>query len=56
MLILTPRPGESHIIADDIEVTLLSANGDKVKIGMDAPEGVTTLRGGVYHQIKEKKA
>ncbi len=55
MLILTPRPGESHIIADDIEVTLLSTNGDKVKIGTDAPEGVTTLSGGCTSRSRRKK-
>jgi carbon storage regulator len=37
MLNLTRRPGETIIIGDDIEVTVLAVNGNQVRIGVNAP-------------------
>lgn len=44
MLILTRKQGESFIIGEDIEITLLEVTGDKVKIAIDAPKEVKILR------------
>lgn len=44
MLVLTRRPNESIIIYDNIVITVLSIEGDKVKIGIAAPKEVPILR------------
>lgn len=44
MLVLTRRSEESIIIGGNIQVTVLSVEGEKVKIGIDAPREVTILR------------
>jgi carbon storage regulator len=44
MLILTRRPGESLLIGDDIEITLINVEGNQVKVGIKAPDDITILR------------
>ena len=48
MLVLTRRPNESIMIGDDVEVSILCVNGDKVKIGIRAPYEVPLLRTEIY--------
>lgn len=44
MLILSRKIGESVIINDTIEVKVIEINGDKIKLGIDAPAEVKVLR------------
>jgi carbon storage regulator len=44
MLIMTRRVGESLRITDDISITIEHAKPSGVKIGVDAPKGVSILR------------
>lgn len=44
MLILTRRIGETIIIGDDIEVTVLAVQGSQVRIGVKAPKDVVVDR------------
>lgn len=44
MLILTRKTGQSFQIGDDIRVTITEISGDKVKIGIDAPQSLRVLR------------
>ena len=53
MLILTRRVGESLKIGDDVSVTVLSVNGNQVRIGIDAPKDVAVHREEIYHRIAE---
>lgn len=55
MLILTRKVGESLLIGDDIEVTVLNVRGNQVKIGVKAPSEVTVHREEIYHRIKQSK-
>ena len=41
MLILTRRVGETLIIGDDVEVTVLGVRGHQVRIGVNAPKQFT---------------
>ena len=52
MLALTRKSGESIIIDGNIEITILDIKGDKVRIGINAPQNVTIHRKEVYNQIK----
>ena len=38
MLVLTRKEGESLFIGDDIKVTVISADSEKVRIGIEAPK------------------
>lgn len=37
MLVLTRKVGESLFIGDDIRVTIVSADNEKVRVGIEAP-------------------
>ncbi len=57
MLALTRKKGESLIIDNNIEFTILEIRGDQVKIGITAPKQVPIYRKEVYVQIEnENKA
>lgn len=45
MLVLTRRSGETILIGDDIEITVLAVDGNQVRVGIEAPEDVKILRG-----------
>ncbi|MDP8078871.1 carbon storage regulator CsrA [Phocoenobacter skyensis] len=53
MLILTRKLGESLLIGDNVEVTVLSVRGNQVKLGINAPKEVSVHREEVYKQINE---
>ncbi|NKE06797.1 carbon storage regulator CsrA [Mesobacillus selenatarsenatis] len=54
MLVLTRKNGETIKIGDDIEITIVSAKNDQVKIGIKAPKSVEILRKEIYDQIQEE--
>ncbi len=45
MLVLTRRPGESIKIGSDISVTVTAVQGNRVRIGIEAPRKLRILRG-----------
>jgi carbon storage regulator len=56
MLILTRRVGESLMIGDDINVTVLGIRGNQVRIGVNAPKNVAVHREEIYERIRQEKA
>ena len=54
MLALSRKAGESIVINNDIEVTILEVKGDQIKIGIDAPKSVPIYRKEIYDQIQEE--
>lgn len=54
MLALTRKKGESLVINNNIEITVLEIRGDQVKIGINAPKDVPIYRKEVYLQIQEE--
>ncbi|CDG20557.1 Carbon storage regulator homolog [Xenorhabdus poinarii G6] len=54
MLIITRRPQEKIMISDDIEVVILGINGNQVKIGVKAPEGISVHREEIYQRIQQE--
>jgi carbon storage regulator len=44
MLVLGRKTDESLILGEDIVITILGIEGDRVKVGIDAPRHITILR------------
>ena len=55
MLVLTRKSNQSIMIGDDIEVSVLSIMGEKVRIGIQAPRDVPVFRTEVYLEIQQEK-
>lgn len=53
MLVLSRKKGESILIGDQIEVTVLEVTGDGIKIGISAPQEVGILRKELYVSVEE---
>ena len=51
MLVLTRKTNQSIMIGDEIEISILSVAGDKVRIGIAAPRDVGVFRKEVYASI-----
>jgi carbon storage regulator len=51
MLVLTRKSNQSIMIGDDIEVSVLSVMGDKVRIGIQAPQDIPVFRTEIYLEI-----
>jgi len=54
MLALTRKKGESIIVNNDIEISILELRWDQVKIGISAPKEVPVYRKEVYIQIQKE--
>jgi carbon storage regulator len=52
MLALSRKIGETIIINDDIEVTVLGISGETAKLGITAPKSIPVHRKEVYDQIQ----
>ncbi len=52
MLVISRQPGDSFLIGEEIKVTILEVNGDKIKIGIDAPKSVRIMRSEVLDTEK----
>ncbi|MGB4018883.1 MAG: carbon storage regulator CsrA [Syntrophomonadaceae bacterium] len=51
MLVLSRKKGQSIIIGDNIEITVVEIQGDTVRIGVNAPREVAIHRQEVFDQI-----
>lgn len=54
MLYLTRKVGESVIINDDIEVTVVDIRGKSIKLGFTFPAEASVLRREIHERIKEE--
>jgi len=56
MLVLTRKSNQSIMIGDDIEVSVLSIMGEKVRVGIQAPREIPVFRKEVYLEIQQENA
>jgi carbon storage regulator len=54
MLVFTRKKGESLVIGNDVEVTILSLGPGNVKIGIKAPRHVSVHRHEVFESIQRE--
>ena len=54
MLILARRIGESIMVGDQVEISVVDIKGDQVKLGINAPSQVKVYRREVYSAIQEE--
>lgn len=54
MLVLSRKKNESIMIGEEIEVKVVSIEGDIVRIGIEAPREVGVYRKEIYITIKEE--
>ena len=52
MLVLSRKPNESVFINENIVVMVLSIQGDKVRLGIEAPREMPVYRQEVYERIQ----
>ena len=55
MLILSRRPNENIRINDNIEIRVLGIQGNQVRLGFVAPDGVKIHREEIYFKIQDEK-
>ncbi len=51
MLVLSRKTNQSIMIGDEIEITVLSVAGEKVRLGIKAPREVPVYRDEVYAEV-----
>jgi len=56
VLVLTRKSNQSIMIGDDIEVSVLSIMGEKVRVGSQAPRDIPVFRKEVYLEIQQERA
>lgn len=44
MLVLTRQKNESIILGDDIRITIIDIEGDRVRVGIEAPKTLKIMR------------
>lgn len=54
MLYLTRKIGESVVINDNVEVTVVEVRGKSIKLGFTFPSDVSVLRREIYDRIQEE--
>jgi carbon storage regulator len=56
LLVLTRKSNQSIMIGDDIEISVLSVIGEKVRIGIQAPQEIPVFRKEIYLEIHREEA
>ncbi len=56
MLVISRGPGQSFLIGDSIEVTVVEVQDGRVKIGIEAPRDVRILRRELLDAVKSENA
>ena len=56
LLILTRRVNESLMVGDQVTVTVLAVKGNRVRIGIEAPQDVAVHREEICDRVQAEKA
>ena len=53
MLVLSRKSGERVLVGEDVEVTVLEIEGDRVKLGFSAPRYVPICRAEIHQELAD---
>lgn len=54
MLVLSRKKGQSIMIGEDIEISVVDIQGDQIRLGINAPRNVSIHRKEVFLEIQEE--
>jgi carbon storage regulator len=54
MLVLSRKKGESIVVSEEIEITIVAIEGETIKLGIEAPKHISIHRKEVYIAIQEE--
>jgi carbon storage regulator len=54
MLVLTRKQNEGILIGNDIVVTVINIEGDKIRLGIEAPKNVRVIREELLKEIGQE--
>lgn len=54
MLVISRKKGESILLGDDIEITIVKIDDSSVKLSIAAPRNVTILRKELYKEVEQE--
>ena len=54
MLVLTRKKGQSIMLGDKIEISVVEINGDAIRLGIKAPRDLAIYRREIYEAILEE--
>ncbi|CAM2810167.1 carbon storage regulator CsrA [Hathewaya histolytica] len=52
MLVIKRKQGQSIMIGEDIQITVISSEGGSVKLGINAPKELSVLREELIEEVK----
>jgi carbon storage regulator len=56
MLVLSRKKGESLVIDGDIKITVLSVQGQTIRLGIEAPRETPVFRSEVFERLRTETA
>lgn len=54
MLVLSRKKGQSIMINDNIEISIIEIQGDQVRIGINAPKNISIHRKEIFLEIQQE--
>lgn len=56
MLILTRRVGETMVIGNEVDITVLAVKGNQVRLGVKAPREISVHREEIFQRINGEQS
>jgi len=53
MLVFTRKAGQSFLIGEGIEIRIIEIQGDKIRIGVEAPQHISILRKELVEEVQK---
>jgi carbon storage regulator len=53
MLVLTRHKNQTIVLGDDIKITIVDIDGDRVRLGIDAPKTMRIMRAEIIEEVRQ---